>query len=64
LPAIALLAVTFTALILVAVDEVRKKRNRREQKQGGSRGESPLQGGPAGPSFQALADSASAAGPD
>jgi hypothetical protein len=60
LPAIALLAVTFTALILVAVDEVRKKRNRREQKQGESRGESPLQGGPAGPpSFQALADSPS-----
>jgi hypothetical protein len=32
LPAITLLAVTFTALILVAVDEVRKKRARREQK--------------------------------
>jgi hypothetical protein len=61
LPAIALLAVTFAALILVAVDEVRKKRNRREQGQGDTRGESPLQGGPAGPSFQALADSPSAA---
>jgi hypothetical protein len=33
LPAIALLAITFTALILVAVDEVRKKRVRREQRQ-------------------------------
>ena len=31
IPAIALLAVTFTALILVATDEVRKKRLRREQ---------------------------------
>ena len=33
LPAIALLAVTFTALILVAADEVRKKRVRGQQKQ-------------------------------
>ncbi|HEY6489595.1 MAG: OpgC domain-containing protein [Terracidiphilus sp.] len=33
LPAIALLVVTFTALILVAADEVRKKRIRREQNQ-------------------------------
>jgi hypothetical protein len=64
LPAIALLAVTFTALILVAVDEVRKKRNRREQKQSESCGETALQSGPSGPSFQALADSASAAVPD
>jgi hypothetical protein len=31
IPAIALLVVTFTALILVAADEVRKKRARREQ---------------------------------
>jgi hypothetical protein len=60
LPAIALLVVTFTALILVAADEVRKKRARRDQDILESRLETPLHGGPAGPSFQALADSASA----
>jgi hypothetical protein len=60
LPAIALLVVTFTALILVAADEVRKKRARRDQDKLESRLETPLHGGPAGPSFQALADSASA----
>src|ERR1700722_372354 len=64
LPAIALLAVTFTALILVAADEVRKKRARRDQDQQEARREPPLHGGTAGPSFQALADSASAASPD
>jgi hypothetical protein len=64
LPAIALLVVTFTALILVAADEVRKKRARRDQDQQEARREPPLHGGTAGPSFQALADSASAASPD
>jgi hypothetical protein len=64
LPAIALLVVTFTALILVAADEVRKKRVRREKEKKESRCERPLHGGSAGPSFQALADSASAVAPD
>jgi hypothetical protein len=60
LPAIALLAVTFTALILVAADEVRKKRARREQEKRELRREAPLHGGSAGPTFQALAESPSA----
>jgi integral membrane sensor domain MASE1 len=60
LPAIALLTVTFTALILVAADEVRKKRARREQQKQESRRETPLHGGSASPSFQALAESPSA----
>jgi hypothetical protein len=59
LPAIALLAVTFTALILVAADEVRKKRARREQEKLELRQEAPLHGGSAGPTFQALAESPS-----
>jgi hypothetical protein len=59
-PAIALLTVTFTALILVAADEVRKKRARREQEKNELRREAPLHGGSAGPSFQALAESPSA----
>jgi hypothetical protein len=60
LPAIALLTVTFIALILVAADEVRKKRARREQQKQESRRETPLHGGSASPSFQALAESPSA----
>jgi hypothetical protein len=61
LPAIALLAVTFTALILVAADEVRKKkRAKREQREQESRPEA--LSGP--PSFQALSDAAPAATSD
>lgn len=54
IPAIALLAVTFTALILVAMDEVRKKRVRRERER---KGESSKDGPPVKvPSLHALAD--------
>ncbi|MGO9433773.1 MAG: OpgC domain-containing protein [Terracidiphilus sp.] len=64
LPAIALVVITFTALILVAVDEVRKKRNRREQERRELRPKPPLPGGSAGQSFQPLAESPSAMAPD
>jgi hypothetical protein len=62
LSAIALLAVTFTALILVAADEVRKKkRAKRERQQQESRPDGVL-GGP--PGFQQLTDAAPAANSD
>lgn len=61
LPAIGLLAVTFTALILVAADEVRKKkRAKRERREQESR--SQALSGP--PGFQALNDAAPAANSD
>jgi hypothetical protein len=44
LPAILLLLITFTALILVAADEVRKKRPRRDQERQGSQLERPAIG--------------------
>jgi hypothetical protein len=56
LPAIGLLTVTFAALILVAADEVRKKRAHREEKrQAEARQQIPS--GPAGASFSRLAES-------
>lgn len=60
LPAIALLAVTFTALILVALDEVRKKRRR----PGNQPGSSPVTTDTGSPHFQAFDETAPAAAPD
>jgi len=57
--AIALLAVTFTALILVAADEVRKKHLRREQKRQEPTTKPGAPTGPASPVFRSLADSTS-----
>jgi hypothetical protein len=56
LPAIGLLAVTFTALILVAADEVRKKRLRREQQKRELQAASQAPGGQAGAGFSRLAE--------
>jgi hypothetical protein len=57
--AIALLAVTFTALVLVAANEVRKKRVRREQVLEELAAKTGAPTVPAGPAFHPLADSAS-----
>lgn len=65
LPAIALLAVTFAALILVAMDEVRKKRAKHQQRRDrdSMQAEAALKGN--GPhSFQALTDAAPIVAPD
>lgn len=57
LPAVALLAVTFTALILVAADEVRKKRMKRDEKRNLAKEIGPCS--PPPPALHPLADSAS-----
>lgn len=63
LPAIGLLAVTFAALILVAADEVRKKRVRREEeKRADARPQIPR--GPAGAGFSRLAESSTGVAQD
>ncbi|HEX3893715.1 MAG TPA: OpgC domain-containing protein [Terracidiphilus sp.] len=64
LPAIALLAITFAALILVAMDEVKKKRSKRLQQRSDETSQTvqPSAGGP--PSFNALTDAAPTAVPD
>jgi hypothetical protein len=64
LPAIALLAVTFTALILVAADEVRKKRARREQQRREMQSDPTIPGGPVGTGFSRLAETSSSITPD
>jgi len=64
LPAIGLLVVTFAALILVAADEVRKKRARRQLKQREISSEPPIGGGPVGTGFSRLAETPTAILPD
>ena len=64
LPAIGLLVVTFTALILVAADEVRKKRVRGQLKQREIPSEPPIGGGPVGTGFSRLAETPTAIIPD
>jgi hypothetical protein len=56
IPAIGLLAVTFTALILVAADEVRNKRVRREQQQRELQAAAKASGGQGGAGFNRLAE--------
>ncbi|HUB28220.1 MAG TPA: OpgC domain-containing protein [Terracidiphilus sp.] len=63
LPAIALLAVTFTALILVAADEVRKKRVRRE-KRTQEQPDPAAEPNPGNAQFQRLADPSSGLTPE
>jgi hypothetical protein len=63
LPAIGLLVVTFTALILVAADEVRKKRARREKKKQESEGDAKAQNAPAEARLKRCSEPASVAHP-
>ena len=58
-PAILLLAVTFTALILVAADEVRKKRLRREERKRAAQWEPPRVNNPQRTDAAALAEPSS-----
>ncbi len=65
IPAIALLVVTFAALILVAMDEVRKKRARRLQLQDRKSSQTdPSLKASGPPTFQALTDPSPVAAPD
>jgi hypothetical protein len=63
-PAIALLTVTFTALILVAMDEVRKKHARQQPPRGSDPPNGPAMKAGSSPSLHALTDSNPVATPD